>query len=247
MPETIELRDRTIIVTGGSSGIGAATARALHAAGARTVLAARRANRLQALAAELNGVLFVATDVTDAAQVDALIAATLKRYGRIDGLVNNAGVGLHDETVEKLDLVTFSRVFDLNVVSSVRLMQAVLPAMRDRRFGRIVNISSGTTTMVIPGIGAYAATKSALNMVSAVARKELAGTGIDVSLVLPSTTATEFAGGRFTLGQELGAGLVAHRPEYVAGVITRVLCTGEDRVDIPHGAERPELAGFEAG
>jgi short-subunit dehydrogenase len=80
-------------------------------------------------------------------------------------------------------------------------------------------------------------------MISAVARKELEGTGVTVSVVLPSTTATEFAGGRFQHGQQTRPGLIAYSPGYVAAVILRALRTGEERIDIPHGAERPELAG----
>jgi NADP-dependent 3-hydroxy acid dehydrogenase YdfG len=91
MSNTLELRGRTVIVTGASSGIGEATAHALHAAGARPVLAARRTERLKTLSAQLGGALYVQTDVTDAGRVAHLVAATLKRHGRIDALVNNAG------------------------------------------------------------------------------------------------------------------------------------------------------------
>jgi short-subunit dehydrogenase len=122
------------------------------------------------------------------------------------------------------------------------MTQAVLPAMRARGSGRIVNISSGTTRLAMPGVGAYAATKSAVNMLTSVARKELEGDGIAVSLVLPSITATEFAGGRFQPGQQLRAGMVAHSPGYVGSVILRALRTGEERIDIPPGPEQPELA-----
>jgi NAD(P)-dependent dehydrogenase (short-subunit alcohol dehydrogenase family) len=110
----------------------------------------------------------VQTDVTDAGQVAGLVAATLERHGRIDALVNNAGASLHDTTIEQLDLGEFHQVLDLNLVSVIRLMQAVLPSTRRQAFGRIVNISSGTTGMVLPGIGAYAATKSAVNMLAGV-------------------------------------------------------------------------------
>jgi short-subunit dehydrogenase len=166
---------------------------------------------------------------------------TVQRHGRIDGLVNNAGVSLH-MPLDRLDLDEFAAVLDLNVVSVVAMTQAVLPAMRAQGGGRIVNISSGTTNMVLPGVGAYAATKSALNMLTAVFRKELAPDGIAVSLVLPSITATEFAGGRYRPGVEIRPGMVPHSPEYVAGVVVRALRSGEERVDIPHGPERPDLA-----
>lgn len=231
---------RIVIVTGASSGIGAATARLLHQVGARPVLAARRVDRLESLGKELGGGLAVATDVTDREAIRWLVETTLDRYGRIDGLVNNAGVGLYGP-LDELDLEEFTRVLTLNVVSVVAMTQAVLPSMRAQRSGRIVNISSGTTRMVLPGVGAYAATKSALNMLTSVFRKELEADAIAVSLVLPSITATEFGGGRYQLGQQARPGMVAHSPEYVAQVILRALRTGEECIDIPHGAEQPQL------
>ncbi len=237
----MDLDGRTVVVTGASSGIGAATARLLAAAGAHPVLAARRADRLESLSAELGGALAVQTDVTVPAEVDRLVQQTLDRYGRIDGLVNNAGVSLH-ERLDVLDLDNFSQVLALNVVSLVAMTQAVLPTMRAAGSGRIVNISSGTTRMALPGVGAYAATKAAVNMLSAVARNELAEEGIAVSLVLPSITATEFDGGRYQPGQEARPGMMAHSAEYVGRVILRALRTGEERIDIPHGPEQPELA-----
>ena len=240
MSDLIDLTGKTVIVTGASSGIGAATARALHAAGARPVLAARRADRLAGLSDEL-GALAVPTDVTDPAQVRDLVAATLERHGRVDGLVNNAGASIQGPIAD-IDLAEYRRIFDLNVASLIGVTQAVLPAMRQQRFGRIVNISSGTTRRVATGFGAYAATKSAVNMISAVLREELAGDGIAVSLLLPSITATEFGNGIFQLGVAPRPGMVAHHPEYVAGAVLRLLRTGEDTFDIPHGPEQPDIA-----
>ena len=103
-----------------------------------------------------------------------------------------------------------------------------------------MNVSSGTTRRVLPGVGAYAATKSAVNMISAVLREELAGDGIAVSLLLPSITATE-CDGIFQLGVSPRPGMVVHRPEYVAGVVLRLLRTGEDTFDIPRGPEQPDI------
>jgi NADP-dependent 3-hydroxy acid dehydrogenase YdfG len=241
MSDLIDLTGKTVIVTGASSGIGAATARALHAAGARPVLAARRADRLAGLSGALGGALAVPADVTDPAQVRDLVAATLDRHGRVDGLVNNAGASIHGPLAD-IDLAEYRRILDLNVASLIGVTQAVLPAMRQQRFGRIVNISSGTTRRVATGVGAYAATKSAVNMISAVLREELAPDGIAVSLLLPSITATEFGNGRFRLGVEPRPGMVPHHPEYVAGVVLRLLRTGEDTFDIPHGPEQPDIA-----
>ena len=240
MSDLIDLTGKTVIVTGASSGIGAATARALHAAGARPVLAARRADRLAGLSDEL-GALAVPTDVTDPAQVRDLVAATLDRHGRVDGLVNNAGASIQGPIAD-IDLAEYRRIFDLNVASLIGVTQAVLPAMRQQRFGRIVNISSGTTRRVATGSGAYAATKSAVNMISAVLREELARDGIAVSLLLPSITATEFGNGIFQLGVAPRPGMVTHHPEYVAGAVLRLLRTGEDTFDIPHGPEQPDIA-----
>jgi NADP-dependent 3-hydroxy acid dehydrogenase YdfG len=237
----VELTGKVVIVTGASSGIGASTATLLHEAGAAPVLAARRADRIAALGERLGGALAAPTDVTDPAAVERLVAATLARHGRIDGLVNNAGASLHHPLAD-LDLAEFRRVLELNVLSVVAMTQAVLPALRAAGGGAIVNVSSGTTRMALPGVGAYAATKSAVNMLSAVARAELAPDGIAVSVVLPSITATEFAGGRFKPGGTGRDGMVVHNPNYVAAVILRALLTGEERIDIPHGPEQPELA-----
>ena len=100
---------------------------------------------------------------------------------------------------------------------------------------------SGTTRRAATGVGAYASTKSAVNMLSAVAREELAGDGIVVSNLLPSITASEFGGGMFEAGVEYRPGLIGQTPEYVAGFVLRLLRTGEDVCDIPHDPERPEL------
>jgi NADP-dependent 3-hydroxy acid dehydrogenase YdfG len=243
--DLLDLTGKVVIVTGASAGIGAATARLLHEAGARPVLAARREDRIKVLGRELGGALTVPADITDATAIARLIAATLDRHGRIDGLVNNAGVSLHTP-LDRLDLAEFSRVLDLNVVSVVAMTQAVLPAMRAQGGGRIVNVSSGTTRMARPGVGAYAATKSALNMLTAVARQELADSGIVVSLVLPFITATEFAGGRFKPGVEAFPGVTPHSAEYVGRVILRALRTGEERIDIQPGPEQDELTAVPA-
>jgi len=235
-----DLSGKVVIVTGASSGIGAATARLLSDAGANPVLAARRADRIAELSQTLGGALAVRTDVTDRADIARLVDLTLDRHGRIDGLVNNAGVALH-QPLDVLDLDEFASVLDLNVISIVAMTQAVLPAMRAQGSGRIVNISSGTTRMVMPGVGAYAATKAAVNMLTAVARQELADDGIAVSLVVPFITATEFAGGRFLPGPHSRPRPAAHSPEYVGKVILRALRTGEERLDIQPGPEQLEL------
>jgi short-subunit dehydrogenase len=241
MSDLIDLTGKTVIVTGASSGIGAATARRLHATGAHPVLAARRADRLAALSKELDGALAVPTDLTDPAQVRDLVAATLDRHERVDGLVNNAGAGIIGP-LDHIDPAEFSQLLQLNVVSVLTMTQAVLPAMREQGFGRIVNVSSGATRRVVAGQGAYVSTKSAVNMLSAVLTQELAGDGIAVSLLLPSITATEFGDGMFTLGASPRPGMVVQSPDYAAGAVLRLLRTGEESFDIPHGPEQSDLA-----
>ena len=156
---------RVCIITGASSGIGAATARHLTELGARLVLAARRTERLESLARELPGSLAVTTDVTVAEQVERLVARTVDAYGKVDILVNNAGQGLH-VSLEELDPVDLRAVFELNVVAPLIGMQAVLPLMRAGSGGSIINVSSATSLRVFAGLGGYSATKVALNMLS---------------------------------------------------------------------------------
>ncbi len=241
MTDLIDLTGKTVIVTGASSGIGASTARLLHAAGAYPVLAARRADRLAALSKELDGALAVPTDVTDPGQVRDLVSAALDRHQRIDGLVNNAGTSMSGP-LDQVDLAEFTEILRLHVVGLVAVTQAVIPAMREQGFGRIVNISSGSTRRTAAGIGAYASSKSAVNMLSPVLREELASDGIAVSLLLPSITATEFGNGIFTLGASPRPGMVVQSPDYAASFVLRLLRTGEESFDIPHGPEQPDLA-----
>jgi short-subunit dehydrogenase len=235
------LAGRTVIVTGASSGIGEATARLLHTLGANPVLAARRPDRLAVLSRQLDGALAVPTDVTDPAARQRLVQATLNRHGRIDALVNNAGAGLL-KLLADTEPAEFSQLLQVNLVSALAMIQAVLPTFREQGEGRIVNVSSGTTRMASPTVAAYSASKAGLNQLSAVARAELAADGIAVSVVLPSLTATEFADSAFQLGEEVAPGFVVQSPGYVARFLVRALCTGEESIDIPHGAEQPELA-----
>jgi NADP-dependent 3-hydroxy acid dehydrogenase YdfG len=242
----MEVRGSVCIVTGASSGIGAATARKLHGLGAHVVLAARRTERLEALAGELTGALAVTTDVTDAAQLERLVDRAIEAHGRVDVLVNNAGQGLH-VPLESLELEDLRAVLELNVVAPLLGMQLVLPSMRASGGGAIVNVSSATTLRVFPGLGGYSATKAALNMLSQVARIEWQGDGIAVSVVYPSVTATEFH-------QRLRAGalvpgartIVPDPPERVADAIAFSISTGEAHVLVAE-PPRPIIPGDSEG
>ena len=222
----MQIDGSVMVITGASSGIGAATARAAAARGAHVVLGARRAGRLQELAAELDGAVAVRTDVTRRADLDALVQTALDVHGRVDVLVNNAGQGLHVPLAE-VTAEDLRAVLDLNVVAALEAMQAVLPPMKAQGRGAIVNVSSGTTRGAFPGVGAYAASKAALNMLSAVARKEFAQYGIVVSTVYPFITATEFH--QVLRAGTLRAGAPAgDPPEHVADLILELVETGDE-------------------
>jgi short-subunit dehydrogenase len=182
-----QLENRTAIITGASAGIGTATARLLKKMGARLVLNARRADRLEELAGEL-GAVAVPGDVTDAAVRERIVAAC---GDRIDILVNNAGYGEAGpvETVSEKD---YRRQFEVNFFAAAELARAVLPAMRKQRSGRIVNLSSIAGCFGYPLFGWYCASKHALEGLSDALRFEVAPFGIDVVLIEPGPVRTEF-------------------------------------------------------
>jgi short-subunit dehydrogenase len=185
----------SVVVTGASSGIGEATAYRFARARARVGLIARREERLSKVAErvrELGGAAKIAVaDVADEASVTAAIAGIEAEFSGIDVLVNNAGFGLYAplQSVRREDL---ERVFAVNTFGALTCIQAVLPGMRRRGRGLIVNVSSVVGKRALPMTGAYAATKYALQGLSDALRVELAGTGIRVSVVCPGYTATEF-------------------------------------------------------
>jgi short-subunit dehydrogenase len=230
----VEIRNSVVVVTGASSGIGAATARAASAAGARVVLAARREDRIRELAAALDRAIAVSCDVTDQAQVTALAQAALDAFGRIDVLINNAGQGLQAEA-EQISLDDLRGILELNLVAPLAMMQAVLPTMRRQGAGTIVNVSSGTTFADVPGTGGYVASKIALERLSAIARNELEGTGVTVSVMIPFATNTEFLSairaGRSD-AETMTAGATFDTPEQVAEAILELIESGEPRKDL---------------
>lgn len=188
----MDIKNRIVIVTGASEGIGEATARLLAARGARVALVARSTARLAQLATELPGSFPYTADMRDLTAVSKMIAAVQEHYGRIDVLINNAGRGMHGTRVEEIPIDAFRELIDLNIMGPLVAMQAVIPIMRSQGAGVIVNISSGLSKMHIPGVGPYASTKYMLNCLSLTARDELAADNIHVCLVIPRRTATRF-------------------------------------------------------
>jgi NADP-dependent 3-hydroxy acid dehydrogenase YdfG len=178
---------RTAVVTGASSGIGAATARALAAAGFRVICAARRTDRIEALAAEIGGVA-VSCDVTDAGQVRALA----QEVGDVlHVLVNNAGGAFDSVEVEHADLEQWRRMYDVNVLGLASVTQALLPALRASGDGLVVNVGSVAGRTTYEKGGGYTAAKHATRAVTETLRLELLGEPVRISEVAPGMVHTE--------------------------------------------------------
>ncbi len=180
---------RVVIVTGCSSGIGAATAARLARDGWTVYATARRVEALQPLIAA--GCRASPLDVTDEGSMQAAVERVLDEAGQIDALVNNAGYS-QSGPIEEVPLDAVRRQFETNVFGALRLTQLVLPAMRARRRGRIVNVGSMGGRLTFPGGGIYHATKHALEALSDALRFEVAGFGIQVVLVQPGLIRTSF-------------------------------------------------------
>jgi NADP-dependent 3-hydroxy acid dehydrogenase YdfG len=186
-------RTRTAVVTGASSGIGAATARALAAQGFRVVCAARRTDRIEELAAEIGGEA-VTCDIGDADSVAALAAAV----PACDVLVNNAGGAIGADRVEDADLDDWRWMYDVNVLGLVRVTQALLPALRASGDAVIVNVGSTAGRWAYEGGAGYTAAKHAVKVVTETLRLELNGEPIRITEVAPGMVRTdEFALVRF--------------------------------------------------
>ena len=181
--------NRTVLITGCSSGIGEATAARLVRSGWDVYATARRPETLSVLAEA--GCTTLALDVTDEASMSTAVAAVLAGAGRIDALVNNAGYS-QSGALESIDVEDVRRQFETNVFGLLRLTQLVLPAMREQRSGRIVNIGSMGGKLTFPGAGAYHASKYAVEALSDALRFEVAGFGIRVVLIEPGLITTNF-------------------------------------------------------
>lgn len=232
----METKGSVAIVTGASSGIGAATARALSAAGAKVILLARREDRINNLAGELKGAVAIRCDVTVRDQVDRAIEETLKAHGRIDILINCAGQALN-AAIEEIEADDFRDIFELNVLAPLVMMQHVIPVMREQGAGSIVNVSSGIWFHPLAESAAYAASKAALSTVSGVARIELEDANIAVSVMYPFITETEMvasikAGSESARKMEAPHEADRQQPEQVADKILELVRSGEKQADL---------------
>lgn len=218
------LEERVVIVTGASSGIGAATARALAKAGCRVVLAARSAEKLERLAAELGPTsLPVPTDVTVGEEVERMVERSLERFGRVDALLANAGVYLAGNVFDG-DPDAWASLLDVNINGVLRCVRAVLPGMMAQGEGDIIITSSISGLEDIVWEPVYSASKHAVRGLTHTLRREVMKSGVRVGAVAPGRVANELWG--VTESEEVAAQVEAReslRSEDVAEVILFML------------------------
>jgi NADP-dependent 3-hydroxy acid dehydrogenase YdfG len=229
------LRGAVVAVTGASAGIGRECVLAFAREGARVAAAARRLDRLEALAGEVRALggeaLVVQTDVAEADQVRRFVAAAVERFGRLDVLVNNAGYGVRGR-VEDTPIASYERLMRVNYLGTVHGCQAAVPLMRRQGRGVIINVSSIVGHRSLPTGGAYAATKAAQISLTEALRVELRGSGVRACTVHPVGTVTEFGGvAARESGEDAVAGVGPQQPaRAVAEAIVR--CARRPRPEV---------------
>ncbi len=188
------IKGKVVVITGASSGLGEASARLLSVRGASVVLGARRHDRIQSLADELTGgggkAIAVATDVTRREQVKRLVEAAVQAYGRIDVMINNAGL-MPQSLLERLKIDEWDRMIDVNIKGVLYGIAAALPYMKQQKAGHIINVSSVAGHKVRPGSAVYAATKHAVLALSEGLRQEVKPYDIRTTVISPGAVATE--------------------------------------------------------
>lgn len=190
------IQDKVVIITGASSGIGEATAKNLASKGAKIVLGARREDRLQSLkeAIEASGgeAVYRVTDVTSRTEVEALAELAVSEYGRIDVLVNNAGI-MPQSYLNKKQIDEWDAMVDINIKGVLYGIAAVLPAMREQKSGHVINISSLAGHQLNPGGAVYSGTKFAVRAITEGLRQEETseGTNIRTTIISPGAVDTE--------------------------------------------------------
>jgi NADP-dependent 3-hydroxy acid dehydrogenase YdfG len=194
MSDSDNIAGKVIVITGASSGLGERAARRLSALGAPVVLGARRRERLTALAAELTGhgaqATAVTTDVTDRAQVQRLVDAAVTTYGRVDVMINNAGL-MPQSPLGRLKTSEWDRMIDVNIKGVLYGIAAALPYMERQKSGHFINVSSVAGHKVRAGGAVYSATKHAVRVISEGLRQEVKPFGIRTTVISPGAVDTE--------------------------------------------------------
>jgi len=187
-----EIKDKVVVITGASSGLGEATARRLAQEGAKLVLGARRLERLQTLAEELSlgDDSVVQTDVTDREQVENLVKHAVDSFGRVDAIINNAGL-MPLSPLEALKVEDWDRTIDVNLKGVLYGIAAALPHMKEQQGGHIINVSSVAGHKVSPGGAVYSATKYGVRVISEALRQEVKPYNIRTTVISPGAVATE--------------------------------------------------------
>lgn len=186
------IENKVVVITGASSGLGEAAARLLAKEGAKLVLGARRLDRLQTLASELSlgKDAILQTDVTDVDRVRRLVDHAVETHGRIDVIINNAGLMPHSP-LERGKIEDWDRMIDVNIKGVLYGIAAALPHMKTQKSGHIINVSSVAGHKVGPGGAVYAATKHAVRVISEVLRQEVKPHNIRTTIISPGAVATE--------------------------------------------------------
>ena len=218
------LEGRTVLVMAGSQGIGLASAQGFHAAGANVAICARSQGPLDEAAASMPGCLAMTADVTSEADIDAFVAATKERFGAVDILVNNAG-GPPPGSFAELDDADWARAVELTLMSAIRATRAVLPGMKERGWGRIVNVSSFGVKQPVPNLTLSNSIRMAVLGWAKTLANQVGPDGITVNTVCPGWTRTArveklFAQQSAQTGkseEEIESGLVQNIPLRRAG------------------------------
>ncbi|GGA49633.1 MULTISPECIES: SDR family oxidoreductase [Bacillaceae] len=190
------INGKVVVITGASSGIGETTARLLASLGAHVVIGARRVERLEVLASDIKkdggSVVIQQLDVTEMEQMQAIIEVAQSRFGRVDAVINNAGV-MPLSSLEALKIKEWNRMIDVNIRGVLHGIASGLPVMKKQGFGHFINIASIGAYEVSPTAAVYCATKYAVRAITDGLRQETAGQGIRVTLISPGVTESELA------------------------------------------------------
>jgi short-subunit dehydrogenase len=219
----MNIKNKIVIVTGASGGIGLSLARALALKEAKVVLAARSLDKLKELEKEIPNSYAIEADMRKEEDIKNLIKKTKEKFGRVDILINNAGQGMR-AAVEKINLDDYKNILELNVFGVLRAMQEVIPLMREQGGGLILNVSSMVSKNYYTELAAYSSTKYALNAISLTAREELEKDNIIVSVFHPKMTATDFGKNGVGIKYDSSAGrpgMSVDTPEQVAEQIIK--------------------------
>lgn len=238
-----DLRNKIVAITGGGTGIGAGIAKDLALAGCRVIIGGRRQAALQTLAdsvASPHRILCKIVDVADAASIREFFAAAKSQLGEVDILINSAGINIQNRTMAAMDPEDWDRVMNINATGAYRCMLEVLPAMRARRDGLIVNISSvaGKRAIQLGGI-VYCASKFAMTALGTAVSNEVREEGVRITNVYPGEVNTPILDNRPTpVSQEHKDAIL--QPEDIAGIITAI-CRLPPRANVPEIVIKPTI------